>query len=78
MRARRKAKTNQVTLNKSQQLRNNETELDNWAVIKKHPVTKVALIVGVTIGLLYVSSYILDAAAKAAGSLYNFKQAIKR
>ena len=55
-----------------------EVELDNWSEVKKHPITKVVLVVGVTFGLLYVSSYLFDAAAKSVESFGRLQQALKR
>lgn len=36
--------------------------------VKKHPITKIALIVGGSIAALYLTSYVLKAASKAAES----------
>lgn len=51
-------------------------EDDNWSIVKKHPITKIVIYTGVTLGLLYLSSYLFDAAAKAAKSFGNLKQAM--
>ncbi len=55
-----------------------EAENDELKAFLKHPLTKAALIVGGLWVTLYMSSYMLNAAAKAANSFHNFKQAALR
>ena len=54
-----------------------DKQADDWKAVRKHPVTKVVMIVGITIGLVYVSSYIFNAATKATISFKNFKKALE-
>lgn len=54
-----------------------ERQEDNWKAIRKHPVTKVVVVVGITIGLVYVSSFAFNVATKAAISYKKFKKALE-
>ena len=49
---------------------------DDWKAFKKHPVTRIVVGVGVVVGLIYVSSHVLNLAAKAATSYKNFIKAL--
>ena len=54
-----------------------EKQQDEWKAVRKHPVTKVVMVVGVAIGLIYVSSFAFIIATKAAISYKNFRKALK-
>jgi len=49
---------------------------DDWKAFKKHPVTRIVVGVGVVMGLIYVSSHVLDLATKAATSYKKFRKAL--
>ncbi len=53
-----------------------EKREDDWKVIKKHPITKIVVVLGVTMGLVYVSTHVFNLAAKAATSYKNFRKAL--
>jgi|TARA_R110000868_G_scaffold344682_1_gene605805 hypothetical protein len=68
----------------SQQYQSNLHELDKmtrqedqWKAIRKHPVTKALMIVSVTVGLIYVSSFAFNVATKAAISYKRFKKVLE-
>lgn len=44
--------------------------------VKKHPLAKIALIVGGSIAALYLASFVLKAAAKATEAFKELKEAI--
>jgi hypothetical protein len=54
-----------------------EKQEDEWKAVRKNPVTKVVVIVGVTIGLVYVSSFIFHVATKAATSYKKFRKVLE-
>lgn len=54
-----------------------ERQEDNWKAIRKHPITKVVMVVGVAIGLVYVSSFAFNVATKAAISYKKFRKALE-
>lgn len=54
-----------------------ERQEDNWKAIKKHPVTKIVMVVGIAMGLVYMSSHIFNLAAKAAISYKKFKKVLE-
>lgn len=53
-----------------------EKREDDWKAFKKHPVTKVVAVVGITLGLVYMSSHVFNLAAKAATSYKKFRKAL--
>lgn len=53
-----------------------EKQQDDWKAIKKHPVTKIVMVVGITMGLVYMSSHVFNLAAKAATSYKKFRKAL--
>lgn len=57
----------------------NKTEIldDDWKAIRKHPVTKIVMVVGITMGLIYMSSHVFNLAAKAAISYKKFRKALE-
>lgn len=64
-------------LNNIRELDKAEKQQDEWKAVRKHPVTKVVMVVGVAIGLIYVSSFAFKVATKAAISYKNFRKALK-
>ena len=53
-----------------------DKQADDWKAFRKHPVTKIVVAVGVTIGLVYVSSFVFDVATKATISYKKFRKAL--
>ena len=50
---------------------------DDWKAIRKHPVTRTVVIVGVMMGVWYMSSHGFNLAAKAATSYKKFRKAVE-
>ena len=48
-----------------------------WKTIKKHPLTKIVMVVGITMGLVYMSSHVFNLAAKATTSYKKFRKALE-
>lgn len=63
-------------LNNIRELDKAEKQQDDWKAFKKHPVTRIVVGVGVVMGLIYVSSHVLDLATKAATSYKKFRKAL--
>ncbi len=63
--------------NSVQKLGKVDIEEDDWNAIKKHPVTRTVVIVGVLIGVVYMSTHVFNLAAKAATSYKKFRKALE-
>ncbi len=64
-------------LSNIRELDKEEKQFDEWKAVKKHPVTKIVMVVGIAMGLIYVSSFAFNIATKAAISYKNFRKALK-
>lgn len=60
-----------------QELGKSEMQEDDWKAIRKHPVTRTVVIVGVIMGVVYMSSHVFNLAAKAATSYKKFRKALE-
>ena len=60
-----------------QELDKMDKQEDDWKAIRKHPVTKIIMVVGITMGLVYMSSHVFNLAAKATTSYKKFRKALE-